>query len=396
MNNNHSKIVVSKGRGPGNNVRRALGGLDGSHLKGRTVLIKPNAGRLAAPGSGVTTHPEAVAGAIEALRDFGVSEIVIGESPIVGINVMKAFELTGIKETAERYSCGLIDLDAGGYVVKSVPRGVVIGETKICGAVFDYDIILSLPVAKCHMHTGVTLGIKNMKGCLYKKEKVRYHQLENRDGPYRSEKTLDLAISDLATILLPDITVIDGYTGMEGLGPSGGDPVVSDFAVASFDPVGADMVGCLMMGRDPGTVPHLRLVSERLGMSLNPGDYIIYPENYADLSTGYREPPTDISLEFPDVELVDRDSCSACLSTVMMFLKRFKDSIGDYIPDDETLSLAIGKGVTPGDIRRWTILVGNCARQKGADNTFVRGCPPVASRIFEAISGREPSEDESE
>jgi uncharacterized protein (DUF362 family) len=65
------------------------------------------------------------------------------------------------------------------------------------------------------------------------------------------DKTLDSAISDLATLLLPDLTIIDGYIGMEGLGPSGGEAIYSDFAVASWHSMGADIYGCLLMGLDP-------------------------------------------------------------------------------------------------------------------------------------------------
>ena len=129
-----------------------------------------------------------------------------------------------------------------------------------------------MPVAKTHMHTGVTLGIKNMKGCLYRHEKVKYHQLEYLDKTYL-EKTLDSAISDLASILLPDLTVIDGYIGMEGLGPSGGEPVKSDFAIASWNPMGADVFGCLLMGLNPSEIPHLRLISERQPYSIIPKNY---------------------------------------------------------------------------------------------------------------------------
>ncbi|PKL40536.1 MAG: hypothetical protein CVV44_02725 [Spirochaetae bacterium HGW-Spirochaetae-1] len=387
-------VFVIAGHGPLENARQAMMKIDTSIFRGKSVLIKPNIGRMVGPGKGINTHPDAVAGVIEALRLGGAGKIAIGESPIVGVDVTKAFSLSGISDVAEKYDCELIDMDARDFITKEIPHGLVLDNTKICSTIYKFDILLSLPVAKCHMHTGVTLGIKNMKGCLYRREKIRYHQLEWRPGSEHQEKTLDLAISDMATILLPDITVIDGYIGMDGLGPSGGDPVHSNFALASAHPLGADIIGATLMGKKPGDIPHLRLIAERLGLSPEAGGYHVIPENYQEYITEYRDPPKDISIEYPDVELVDIDSCSACLSTVMLFLKRFKKDMEQYIPDDKTLALAIGKGVTEKDIREGTVLIGNCARLHSDKYTFVKGCPPVATRIFEAITGHEPPENE--
>lgn len=387
-------IHITHGGGPFENARAALSRIDASFYRGKTVLIKPNVGRISRPGSGINTHPDAVAGVIEALRDGGAKKIAIGESPIVGVNTMTAFETAGITEIARHYKVDLIDFDAGEWTLKDIPGGRILNSTKICNPVLEFDLLLSLPVTKCHMHTGVTLGIKNLKGCLFRREKIRYHQLEYPAGKNFPHKTLDTAISDLATILMPDITVIDGYIGMEGLGPSGGEALKSDFALASTDPLGADIIGAALMGRNPREIPHLLLTAERQGKPIDPEEYKTEPADYSTVITSYQEPPSDISVEFPDVELIDKDSCSACLSTVMLFLKRFKKDLGPYITDDRALSLAIGKGVTEKDIKDYTILVGNCAKQDSCNNTFVKGCPPVATRIFEAVTGSEPPENE--
>ncbi len=217
-----SKAIISIAgkQGPFQNVIKALSALDLGTIKGKSVLIKPNIGRAASIGRGYNTHPQAIAGVIEAMQQAGAAKIAIGESPLVGIDTMEAFKKGGVTEVAEKYQVELIDFDMHKPVKKEISGARVVESTKVCSPVYDYDFIVSVPVAKTHMHTGVTLGIKNMKGCLYRHEKVRYHQMEYLDQEF-PEKTLDSAISDLATILLPDLTVIDGYIGMEGLGPLG-------------------------------------------------------------------------------------------------------------------------------------------------------------------------------
>ena len=387
-------VSICGKKGPEENVRTCLNRLDLSSLRNKSVLLKPNAGRSARPGQGYNTHPETLEAVIKVLLDIPVEKIAIGESPLVGINVMEAFEKSGIKKVADKYNIELIDFDSKPPVKIEIPGARVVETTKICQQVFDFDFLISVPVAKTHMHTGVTLGIKNMKGCLYRHEKVRYHQLEYVNCEY-DEKTLDSAISDLATVLLPDLTIIDGYIGMEGLGPSGGTAIGSDFIVASWNPLGADIFGCLMMGIEPETVPHLRLIAERLGYNIDQNSYDVEPKEYKEFIVKYKQPPTDISLEFENVIIYDQESCSSCLSTLMLFLRRFKENMSPYVLSDGNFHIAIGKGVK--ECAEGTVLVGNCTKKncKGT-SIFVPGCPPVPTRIYEAVTGTEPEENEPE
>jgi uncharacterized protein (DUF362 family) len=391
---NRSKVVSISGKsGPFENVRKALAGLDLTAVKNKSVLIKPNIGRAASVGGGYNTHPQSIAGVIDMVKSAGASRIAIGESPLVGIDTMEAFKKGGVAAVAEKYEVELLDLDACKPVQKDILNSRVISSTKVCSRIYEFDLIVSVPVAKTHMHTGVTLGIKNMKGCLFKHEKVRYHQVEYLDTEY-PEKTLDSAISDLATILMPDLTVIDGYIGMEGLGPSGGSAIQSDFCIASWHPMGADIYGCLLMGIDPAEIPHLRLISERCDLSLDPLSYEPFPADFHEFIVPFKRPPVNISLEFENVQIYDKESCSACLSTLMLFLRRFKDDMTPYVLHDGKFHIAIGKGVN--DAIEGTVFVGNCTRFMKDKGIVVKGCPPVPTRIYEAVTGREPDENEPE
>ncbi len=182
----------------------ALKPIDLYFAQNRSILLKPNLGRMAKPEHGYNTHPLALAALIKILKKAGASKVAIGESPLVGNDAFEAFEKGGIVEIANKYGIELIDMDAKPPVKKKIPDPRVVYETKVCQAVYEYDILVSVPVTKTHMHTVVTLGIKDLKGCLYKHEKVRFNQLEYQNTNY-PEKTLDSAISELAAILLPDL-----------------------------------------------------------------------------------------------------------------------------------------------------------------------------------------------
>ncbi|MFH0919916.1 MAG: DUF362 domain-containing protein [Fibrobacterota bacterium] len=383
-------VSVAGGCGPYKNIREALNRLDLTPFKDKRVLVKPNAGRRVEASRGITTHPEAVAAVVDALREAGAAVVAIGESPILGVKTMEAFEISGIAAIAKERNVPLIDMDRRRAVIKEVPDGRVLETLRFCADIYDFDAIVSVPVTKSHMHTQVTLGIKNMKGCLWRHEKVRLHQLQYKQGVYFPEKTLDSAISDLATLLLPDLTVVDGYLGMEGLGPSAGEGIVSDFAVASFNPLAADKTACELMGFDFEEVVHLRLIRDRAICTVDSAT--VAPDDFRKFGKTYKKSPTKLDIEFPNVIVHDKGSCSACLSTTLLFLKRFADELGDYVLQDVKINIGIGKDIQ--DFTKGNLLIGNCTSPHKRQGLFVPGCPPVSSKIFKALTGVEPETNE--
>ena len=106
----------------------------------------------------------------------------------------------------------------------AIPGGKVIQKVKVPSILKQFDFIISIPVMKTHMHTQVTLSIKNMKGLLWRREKARFHQLRCDEKITRGHRELDLAISEMASVLFPHLAIIDGTVGMEGMGPAYGTP----------------------------------------------------------------------------------------------------------------------------------------------------------------------------
>ena len=194
----HPLVHVAQGAGAYANTRSALQSLDLTPVCGKRLLLKPNAGRVAPPGAGVTTHPDVVAAAIDTFREAG-ADVAVGESPIVGVDVQEAFDVTGIASVALRRECPLIDMDRRGFVEVPVPEGRVIHALKVCQDVLEFDFIVSIPVMKTHMHTGATLAVKNMKGCLWRRSKVELHMLPPVEGS--DHKSLDMAIADMSSVL---------------------------------------------------------------------------------------------------------------------------------------------------------------------------------------------------
>ncbi len=203
------------------------------------------------------------------------------------------------------------------------------------------------------------------------------------------DKSLDTAIADMATVLLADLALVDGTTAMEGLGPSAGVPRQLDVVLAGVDTLAADAVACALMGRDADDMPHLRIAAER-GCGIIDLDSIdVTPEDWRDHAQTLTAPPKDLSIEFPNVNVLDNQSCSSCQSTLLLFLRRHGEELAEYLPEGQSLNVAIGKGHT--DVPENTLCIGNCTIAHRDRGIFVSGCPPVGSQIlakFKEAQGR--------
>ncbi len=384
---NRPSVYVSAGDGPYGNTLAALTQMDLSPARGKRVLLKPNAGRVAPPGAGVTTHPEVVAAAIDAFCEVG-ADVAVGESPIMGVKTKEAFDVIGITSVARERDCPLIDLDARRFVEVPVPDGLAIDFLKVCPEVLEYDIVVSLPVMKMHMHTGVTLAVKNMKGCLWRRSKVDLHMLPPVEG--HDEKPIDIAIADMSAVLRPHLSIIDGTVGMEGLGPSAGQAKPLGVMVVSADAFAADAIACRLMGTMAEDIPHLRIGAERGYGVIDLDRIVVTPESWHEWISPFSPPPENLSIEFPNVNILDKNSCSACQSTLFLFLKHYGDRLPDWFPSGRSICIAIGKGHA--EVPEGTLCIGNCTAHHRGNGIFIPGCPPVSSQILSAISGK-PSVD---
>jgi len=226
-----------------------------------TFLIKPNACRSAEPNSGIVTNFHVVEAIIQEVK--AVAGIpIIGESCIAGSpqKTEKALKDSCIWEAAERQNAKIVNFDLDEEVKTDIPRGKALKKIGIAKTTLKCDLRISVPVLKYHPTATVTLGLKNMKGCL--------------PGPNKGETHacgLHQAIADYNTILKPDLVVIDGtMAGAWGKLP---EPVRLNAIIAGFDPVATDVVGSLILGVDPNIVEHLRRAAE-LGLGIMDTDNI--------------------------------------------------------------------------------------------------------------------------
>jgi uncharacterized protein (DUF362 family) len=364
------------------------------NLTGKTVLLKPNVGREADPKQAINTNPEVVSAVFDYLRKKFNARYMLGDSPIINTDTRKAFEQAGYSELINDSNLYFIDLDDRPPVELEIPKGRILKKIKVTGYWKEFDFIVSIPVLKMHMHTGATLSFKNMKGLIYKREKITLHHLqapeiiEQIKSPKKEVKELDVAISDLAQVMQPDLAIIDASYALEGMGPSSGNAVKLNTIISSTSFLAADILA-LAISQPEWTlddVPHLKIISETLTNAPKSLDDVqTNPENIQDYIKPLEPPPSTISIKYENVNLIDVDSCSACLSTIFNLLKNNKEFIDKNYTKENPLNLAIGKGIKQSDLYEKTFLIGNCTSNNKKQGVFIKGCTPVESTIMRII-----------
>jgi len=248
-----SKVAIVKGERGHEPVCKALDLVDyETAISGwSTVLIKVNFITTKTWDTGATTDPMVVEAIIERLKKLNV-KIYVVESDATMTSADKAYETTGMREMAQRNGVECINLRHVKDRVKiDVPNGETLNSVTVPRIVTE-SAIISAAKLKTHMSTKVTLGMKNMFGLLPDKLKAKYHT-----------KGINKVIVDINTVLKSSLTVIDGFVGMEGRGPSDGKPVKMDLIIAGKDPVATDATASRLMGFDPHEISHIRRAYEK-------------------------------------------------------------------------------------------------------------------------------------
>lgn len=227
---------------------------------GMKVTIKPNLIMKGRPEMAATTHPALVKAVILHLRELGIKDITIADSP-GGLYskplLMGVYEQTGMKAAANE--CGaMLNTDLGSKVFR-IPQGKVCHEFDIIDPIGNADFVINLCKLKTHCMTAMSCGVKNLFGCVPGLLKPQLH--------YRfpeGEKFAQMLI-DLSLLVRPGLTIVDGVDGMEGDGPTGGVPRhMGITAAATAENLYAlDLVMCYILGFTPSQVPMVRCAIER-------------------------------------------------------------------------------------------------------------------------------------
>lgn len=176
----------------------------------RGVLLKPNIVFPVRPSSGEITRPAVVEALIRVLREIrpGV-EIIIAEGTAAGTVPEVNFRVSGFRDLARRCGVELIDL----HQAKKRRLPWKYGTIDLPDLAFEKTYI-NLPILKKSSAALFSGAVKNQKGLLPAPMKKQFHRL-GLHGP----------MAELAKLIQPSLTIMDGANAFNGDILIGGDNI---------------------------------------------------------------------------------------------------------------------------------------------------------------------------
>lgn len=206
-----------------------------ANLQGKKrIFIKPN---LSHPEylPGVVTSPELTYELVSLLRNHA-EEVIVGESNGFNYPCRVAFKQTGMEDAVKKAGGTIINLSEDKIVKVKFPNNRPIKQLFLAKTMLDADAVVDLPLMKTHEFTMYSGALKNLFGCVPSNRRIYLH-------PYLPE-----VFFRLYQLFKPQLTVMDARVGIEGNGPTKGNPVKLDLMLTGTDALAVDIVSAQVMG----------------------------------------------------------------------------------------------------------------------------------------------------
>jgi uncharacterized protein (DUF362 family)/Pyruvate/2-oxoacid:ferredoxin oxidoreductase delta subunit len=208
---------------------------------GTRVLIKPNFLAPAAPDKALTTHPMIVRAAAEFVLGKG-ARVQISDSPAIG-NFNRLLRKGGYAEMLKDLDVALKPFE------KTVPVdvGEPFGTIDVAKDAMEAEVVINLAKLKTHTQMMLTLGVKNLFGCIVGLKKPEWHMRTGVDRHMFAH-----LIVSIYEAVMPAYTILDGILAMQGQGPGrSGTPRELGLLMGGKNAHAVDHVACLNVGLDP-------------------------------------------------------------------------------------------------------------------------------------------------
>jgi uncharacterized protein (DUF362 family) len=209
-----------------------LGGISRFVKKGQRVILKPNMSFTRTPEFGATTHPQVVAAVAKACMEAGAQQVLVLDHTLHRAEL--CLERTGIREACKDIpGVHVLALQERKFFREiKIPQGKVLERVEVMKEVLDSPVLINIPVAKSHSATGVSMGIKGLMGLIWDRE------------IFHSQLNMNQALADLATVIKPQLTILDATRALTSGGPGGpGEVKKPNLIIAGIDPVAVDSYG---------------------------------------------------------------------------------------------------------------------------------------------------------
>lgn len=231
-----------------------LGGIEAFVKPGNRVLLKPNLLTGSRPGKECVTRPEIVYCVAKLVQAAG-GKPFLGDGPAFG-SARGVAQANGYLPLIEELQLPIIDFHGQRYETVSDEFNHLL----LSKEAMEADVVINLPKVKSHVQLTLTLGVKNLFGCVPGKMKAWWHMEAGKDSDRFGEMLVETARA-----INPNLTILDGIIGHEGNGPSGGEPRFLGILGASANVFALDRSLLEIINIDPQLVPTVA-ASQRLGI----------------------------------------------------------------------------------------------------------------------------------
>ena len=226
------------------------------------VVVKPNIGCDRTLVLAANTNTEVVKTLVLLCLEAGAKQVRIFDRTCN--DERRCYMQSGIRPALEAIRSDRVSIeyiDRRSFKELAIKGGRAFDRWEFYLPVIEADRLINVPIAKHHSISRLTLGMKNLMGVI---------------GGNRGRLHHDIAesLSDIASVIHSDLTVVDATRILTANGPQGGrlqDVRKLDTLIASPDIVAADAYAATLFGLSPTQVPTVVAAARRgLGvMDLN-------------------------------------------------------------------------------------------------------------------------------
>jgi uncharacterized protein (DUF362 family) len=229
-----------------------LGGMAAFVKPGDRVLLKPNLLTGSRPSKEGVTRPEVVYCVAQMVQAAG-GQPFLGDGPAFG-SAKGVAKANGYLPLIDALKLPIVEFHGKRYETVSAEFNHLL----LSKEAIDADVVINLPKVKSHVQLTLTMGVKNLFGCVPGKMKAWWHMEAGKDCARFGEMLVETARA-----IAPDLTIADGILGHEGNGPSGGEPRRLNLLAASSNVFALDRAIVDILNVDPASVPTVA-ASQRL------------------------------------------------------------------------------------------------------------------------------------
>ena len=232
----------------------ALGGIQNFVKPGEVVVVKPNIGWDRTVELAANTHPGVVKTLVQLCLEAGAKQVRIFDRTCN--DERRCYTQSGIRSAVESIRSERVSLeymDRRAYKELTIKGGQAFDRWEFYMPVIEADRLINVPIAKHHSISQLTLGMKNLMGVIGGNRGRLHHNIAE-------------SLSDIASVIHSDLTVVDATRILKANGPQGGrlqDVRALDTLIASPDIVAADAYATTLFGLSPEQVPTVVAAARR-------------------------------------------------------------------------------------------------------------------------------------